>query len=166
MEIFNRCERIALTVASITSREFPVLRSGSSRVPGQAGCGGVPGVPRLDNGLVFRVFYPAMVETRDITDEIVLRIRKTMNPKQIILFGSRARGDEHPDSDFDILVIAESRQPRFKRSAPIYAEVADLPCELDAVVYTQEEVDDWMDVPKSLVSTALHDGIVLYEAEA
>ena len=74
-----------------------------------------------------------MMEISDITDEIVSRIRRRMNPERIILFGSRAKGEERPNSDFDILIIEASNKPRFKRSAPIYVELADLPAEVDAV---------------------------------
>ena len=100
-----------------------------------------------------------------ITSEIVARIRKRINPDRIILFGSRAKGEARPDSDFDILIIMESKKPRFKRSASIYAELADLPVEIDAVVYTPDEVDEWEDVSESLVSSAIREGVVLYEAQ-
>ncbi|MDJ0761894.1 MAG: nucleotidyltransferase domain-containing protein [Myxococcota bacterium] len=106
-----------------------------------------------------------MVETSDIAAEIVSRIRRRMNPQRIILFGSRGKGEARPNSDFDILVILESEKPRYKRSAPLYAELADLPIEVDAVVYTPEEVAEWRDVSESLVSTALRHGVVLYEAQ-
>ena len=39
---------------------------------------------------------------------------------EIILFGSRARGEGHPDSDLDLLVILNTHDPRLKR------EVLDL----------------------------------------
>jgi predicted nucleotidyltransferase len=107
-----------------------------------------------------------MVETNKMTDEIVSRIRKRVNPKRIILFGSRAKGEERLDSDYDILVILESEKPRYKRSGPLYAELADLPIEIDAVVYTPEEVAEWRNVSESLISTAIRDGVVLYEAQA
>jgi predicted nucleotidyltransferase len=58
-----------------------------------------------------------------------------------VLFGSRARGSERANSDFDILVIVQSDEPRFRRAAPIYAAVADLPVELDAIVFTPKEDD-------------------------
>lgn len=102
---------------------------------------------------------------REITEKIVSRILSRMRPRKIVLFGSQARGDADPRSDFDILVIGESTRPRYERSAPLYAALADLPIEVDAVVYTPAEVEDWREVPRSLVSTALREGTVIYEAE-
>jgi predicted nucleotidyltransferase len=37
--------------------------------------------------------------------EIVQRLREAYRPERIYLFGSKARGDSGPDSDYDILVI-------------------------------------------------------------
>ena len=105
-----------------------------------------------------------MVESSEMTAQIVSRIRRRVNPRRIILFGSRARGEERLNSDYDVLVIVDSKKPRYKRSAPIYAELADLPVEVDAIVYTPDEIAEWQDVSESLVSTALKHGIVLYEA--
>ncbi|MFZ1475447.1 MAG: nucleotidyltransferase domain-containing protein [Anaerolineae bacterium] len=36
---------------------------------------------------------------------MVRRILVTGHPQKIILFGSRARGDAQPDSDYDLLLI-------------------------------------------------------------
>ena len=33
------------------------------------------------------------------------------NPRQVILFGSRARGDAHRDSDIDLLVVVDDDTP-------------------------------------------------------
>jgi uncharacterized protein len=41
-------------------------------------------------------------------EDAVTRIAKALKPSQIILFGSRARGDHRVDSDYDILVITET----------------------------------------------------------
>ena len=38
-------------------------------------------------------------------EHIKQAILETCNPVQIILFGSRARGDYRPDSDYDVLVV-------------------------------------------------------------
>lgn len=104
-----------------------------------------------------------MTETEQILDAIVERIEAIARPERVFLFGSRARGDARGDSDFDLLVIAESDEPRHRRSAPLYAALADIPAETDVVVYTPAEVDDWRAVPRAFVTTAIREGRVLYE---
>lgn len=101
--------------------------------------------------------------TNRLLDEMVDRIRDAMEPERIVLFGSRARGTAREDSDFDLLVVKESSEPRYRRSAPLYTRLADLPVEVEIVVYTPEEVLDWSNVPQAFVSTALREGKVLYE---
>lgn len=49
--------------------------------------------------------------------EIVRRLLAVGTPQKIILFGSRARGDARPDSDYDLLVIEPSNLPRYRRAA-------------------------------------------------
>lgn len=55
------------------------------------------------------------IDDAQIYDEIVRRIVQTADPDKVIVFGSRARGDHRPDSDVDILVVAESDEPRYAR---------------------------------------------------
>ncbi len=101
-----------------------------------------------------------------ILRRIVEKIRKVSDPERIVLFGSRARGSQTNRSDFDILVVDESAEPRFKRPAPIYTQLADLPIEVEVVVYTPEEIDDWRAVPRAFVTTAIREGKVLYERKS
>lgn len=102
----------------------------------------------------------------ELLNEIVSRIREAADPERLVLFGSRARGTARADSDYDILVVKESDEPRYKRSASLYTRVADLPAEVEIVVYTPEEVHDWSQVPQAFVTTALREGRVLYERAA
>ena len=49
----------------------------------------------------------------DVNDRLVLNrfknlLSKNLKVKQLVLFGSRARGDADPDSDMDILVILDN----------------------------------------------------------
>ena len=97
--------------------------------------------------------------------EIIDRILQVTDPDRIVLFGSRARGDARPDSDFDFLVIQPSEAPRYRRPGRIYAALADLPAEVEVVVYTPQEVDQWREVPQAFVTTALRQGRVVYERE-
>jgi predicted nucleotidyltransferase len=106
-----------------------------------------------------------MVKENTQLNKMVRRIVGKAHPERIILFGSRARGDFHPKSDFDLLIIADSMEPRYKRSAPLYALLSDFPLEVDVVVYTPKEVDEWRDVPQSFVTTACREGVVIYERQ-
>jgi predicted nucleotidyltransferase len=98
-----------------------------------------------------------------LIDDIIRRIVETAQPDKIILFGSRARGDARPNSDFDVLVIKESNEPRYRRSVPLYVALADLPAEVEVMVYTPEEIEEWRKVPQALVTTAVREGTTIYE---
>ena len=98
-------------------------------------------------------------------DEIVDRIVKTVHPHKIILFGSRARGESRPDSDIDLLVIADSDEPRYRRSRVLYGALRDIRAPMDIVVYTPEEVAEWSEVRQAFVTTAVREGKALYEEQ-
>ena len=106
----------------------------------------------------------AQVDVR-LMDEIVRRIVKTISPQKIILFGSQSRGDARPESDLDLLVIADSTQPRYRRSAPLYGVLSDILVPMDIMVYSPQEIKEWSEVPQAFVTTAVREGKVLYEAQ-
>jgi predicted nucleotidyltransferase len=106
-----------------------------------------------------------MVTADTIASDIVRRILGTARPNKIVLFGSRARESHRAGSDYDLLVIQPSDQPRYRRAVPFYRAMAGLPAEVDVVVYTPEEVADWSAVPEAFVTTALREGVVLYEGQ-
>jgi predicted nucleotidyltransferase len=103
-----------------------------------------------------------MKQTIDM-NEVTRRIVETAHPHRIILFGSRGRGRARRDSDWDILVIADSNLPRYRRAAPLYGVLRDMPVDIDILVYTPDEVREWRDVPQAFVTTAAREGKVLYE---
>jgi uncharacterized protein len=101
----------------------------------------------------------------DLLADIIRRIVETAHPDKIIIFGSRARGDARPDSDFDMLVIKKSEEPGYRRDAALYLTLAGLNVPVDVLTYTPEEIKDWSAVPQAFVTTALHEGKVVYERE-
>ncbi len=103
--------------------------------------------------------------TEELLREIVRRIRGAGDPLKIVLFGSQARGEAHPHSDVDLLVVEESDLPRWERSPKYYGATSDLfPMrDTDIVVWTPEEIEEWDAVANHFVTTAVREGRVLYE---
>jgi uncharacterized protein len=64
----------------------------------------------------------AQPDEAQVLAEIVRRVLTVTDPDKIILFGSRARGEARPDSDYDILVIGPSDERQSRRTAPLYLE--------------------------------------------
>jgi predicted nucleotidyltransferase len=98
-----------------------------------------------------------------LMDEIVRRIVGVIQPEKVILFGSRARDEARPESDIDLLVIAKSTLPRYRRAAPLYGALSDILISMDILVYSPEEVKEWSDVRQAFVTTAIREGKVIYE---
>jgi predicted nucleotidyltransferase len=83
-----------------------------------------------------------VISTASVLDEMVKRIVDEFAPASIILFGSRARGEARPDSDYDILVVVDHCANRRKAAVAIRSTLADLPASKDIVVATTAEVAD------------------------
>lgn len=94
---------------------------------------------------------------RYVTDTIV----EHFHPRRIILFGSHARGDAHPDSDLDLLIEMETDLPFFDRIRKVDAAFERHNWAMDLLVYTPEELEahkHW-----SFFRTISREGRVLYE---
>ena len=51
-----------------------------------------------------------MIQDKSIILDRIKSVVRQVNPKaEVILYGSRARGDEHPDSDWDILILVDTK---------------------------------------------------------
>jgi predicted nucleotidyltransferase len=102
-----------------------------------------------------------MVHEQDI-QQVAKRLGKAANAIQVILFGSYARGEATENSDVDLLIIAESKLPRFKRSRALYKLLRPYPFGMDILVYTPQEIETGRQSPVSFVSTVLREGKTLY----
>jgi predicted nucleotidyltransferase len=103
--------------------------------------------------------------TEEVLNEAVARMVAAGDPLQVILFGSRARGDARPDSDYDFLVIEDSSLPRYRRAAKYRRALTGLLPSKDILVWTPEEAAEWSAVSQALVTTAINEGVMLYERE-
>jgi uncharacterized protein len=101
--------------------------------------------------------------SEQMVQEMVTRIARQFRPKQIILFGSRARGQERASSDFDLLIVAPSTEPRWRRTVPVYRLLSGLGVPKDIIWWTPEEVAEWRGIKSHFINSALRDGRVVYE---
>lgn len=102
-----------------------------------------------------------MVDQQEI-ERVAARMGMAANAERVVLFGSYARGDADETSDVDLMIIAESDVPRFKRSRDLYKLIRPYPFAMDLIVYTPEEVERGKRSPVSFVSTVLREGKTLY----
>ena len=102
----------------------------------------------------------------ELIDDIVRNLINSLNPEQIILFGSYAYGEPNEDSDLDLLIVTKaSGEKGYQLAQKAYKSLNSL-ClmiPVDLVVATQAEVNAKCTVPSSLISRAVHQGKMLYE---
>ena len=97
--------------------------------------------------------------------EIAKRLVSVYSPDRIYLFGSAARGDAGPDSDYDVLVVVDDDTPsHLLRGRPGHAEIADLGVAVDVIVRTRSYFDARTHLKASLPGTVLREGVLLYAA--
>ena len=93
---------------------------------------------------------------------IAREIGESVNAERVILFGSQANGTATFNSDVDLLVIADSDLPRYKRSRDIYKNMSSHRLPVDIIVYTPDEVAEGALTPLSFISQILQSGETVY----
>ena len=84
---------------------------------------------------------------------------------RIYLFGSAARGDAGPDSDYDVMVIVpDDASPSLQDPTLAYRALWGLGIAKDVVVWTSGNFEKRLHLQASLPSTVLREGRLLYAA--
>ena len=102
-----------------------------------------------------------MVQEEDIL-RVAQRIGDAARAERVILFGSHARGEAAAHSDVDLMIVAESDAPRYKRSRELYKLFRPHPFSMDLIVYTPAEVEKGKRSACSFVSRVLRKGRTVY----
>lgn len=96
--------------------------------------------------------------------EIVRRIVAVAAPERIVLFGSAARGEMGPDSDYDLLVIKAGDFHRGRLTDDIYMNLFGVGGAVDVVVVKPEDIERYRETPAMVIKPALREGRELYAA--
>ena len=89
--------------------------------------------------------------------------RSASSPARVLLFGSRARGEERLDSDLDFLVIEDHVPNKLDEMVRLRDALADLDVPIDIVVVSEADAARAQLRPGSLVRRALREGRVLVD---
>jgi predicted nucleotidyltransferase len=98
---------------------------------------------------------------------LIERIVRRFDPQRIILFGSQARGDAGPDSDWDLLIIVDDDAPPenlWLRTA--YEAIMGTGIAADVVPVRAATFEYKRDVVNSISWFADTEGLVVYERVA
>jgi uncharacterized protein len=96
---------------------------------------------------------------------IVERLADAYKPERIYLFGSKARGDSGPDSDFDLMVVVPDGAPdEFRRSRLAYQALRGTGTAADIVVWTEGRFQSRLHLAASLPATVKREGRLLHAA--
>jgi predicted nucleotidyltransferase len=89
---------------------------------------------------------------------------RRFNPVRVILFGSRARGDSGPDSDWDLMVVVDDDLPPELRTVrAAFEAIAGTGIAADVVPVRASTFDHKRDVVNSLPWFASREGLLVYE---
>ena len=100
-----------------------------------------------------------------VLGEVVRRLVEVYQPERIYLFGSVARGDAGPDSDYDILVIVpDDAPPERRRSRLAYEVLWGTGTAADVLVWTAGQFNSRTHLASSLPATVVREGVLLHAA--
>ena len=107
----------------------------------------------------------ARIGENSVVAEIVRRLVGLYHPERIYLFGSAARGDLGPDSDYDFMVVVPDGTPReIRDSDEVYQVLWGIRAPIDVLVWTRGQFDGQLHLKASFPSTIVREGRLLYAA--
>ncbi|RLC10641.1 MAG: nucleotidyltransferase domain-containing protein [Deltaproteobacteria bacterium] len=98
---------------------------------------------------------------RALLERFAARLRELYQEAMIWAFGSRARGDAHPDSDLAVLIVLDKVTPQIDRTIRDIAwEIGfENECVISTVLLEREEFEHGPMSESTLVANVLHEGV-------
>jgi predicted nucleotidyltransferase len=104
--------------------------------------------------------------TREVIQGILDKLVADYAPQKVILFGSCAWGDVHPDSDIDLFIVKETSARFIDRWTTVQQLLTGLhrAVPVETLVLTPEEIESRLTVGDQFIREILERGEVLYAA--
>lgn len=100
-----------------------------------------------------------------ILESILRRLVAAYQPERVYLFGSKARGEAGPDSDYDLLLVVPDDAPPERRTSDLaYRVLRGTGIGADILVWTHSAFERRKHVVCSLPATVLREGKLLHAA--
>ena len=93
---------------------------------------------------------------------VVERYIRAFAPERIVLFGSYAKGTSHPDSDVDLLVVADLNGDPVFQQRRARQLAADCFPPIDVVFATPDDVSGAAKAKSPFLLSVLEHGLVVY----
>jgi len=97
-----------------------------------------------------------------LVQKVVQQITAAVHPDKIILFGSRAGGTGHADSDIDLVVLYSGPKPKREIQIGIRRLFEHPDFSMDLFVMTPQEFEAQKSVANTLAREAAEKGVVCY----
>ena len=95
-------------------------------------------------------------------ERVIEMAKRKIDPDLMIVFGSVAKGTAGDDSDLDLILVKESDENGFIRSARARVALKDSNIPIDITVYTPEEFKERLSDKYSLAYEAMKTGRVVH----
>ena len=102
-----------------------------------------------------------MIKNPDI-QKLVDKIVELVNPLEIILFGSHARGEINADSDIDLMVVMPDGVHTRKMAMHLYSSIRGIKTPYDIMVATPSILELHKDNIGLIYKTILKEGKTIY----
>lgn len=97
--------------------------------------------------------------------ELVRRLVDAYSPARLYLFGSRGRGQETPESDYDLLMVFDTLDgPAYRVAQKAHSLVWGLGISADILVWSRDDFDGRLGLNASLPASVVRDGVLLHAA--
>ena len=101
-----------------------------------------------------------------IVREVVRRLVDLFEPERVYVFGSAARGEAAPDSDYDLMVLVpDDATEKLRLTKEVPKTLQGIDGAVDVVVWQKGEFDKRLHLKASFPSTIVREGRLLYGSE-